>query len=419
MNFDPERAMDHARAIARPRLVGSGEDARVAGEIRSKLEDFGYRVEEEPFAFHASFVPILRLQIALSILTIGLALSIRPAVPGIAAALAGFLLLLLASGGAVHRWVRAHTLIVDDPRAPSAWVRLVRRLGRRYSTANIVACLPEAPGAIERPVLYLMAHYDSKSQYMPLALRISLFAVAIAGSLLFAGTFFLAWLWPVVERGVWVIGGLTVLASLPLLGLSEENGSPGAIDDAAGVGTVLHLAEVLAQDSRIAARLDVRPVITSAEEWGLMGSEAFVRVHAHRLGELSRGPGVGILNFDGVGVDGGVHIVEGGPSRPGGRPMGLGDIVREAGAEVGVRIGRFPAIGALFDHFPLAERGFDAITLIGIGRASAAVHTPSDTPERLSADAFETIGRLACRVIERVANTAGMRAIGTTGRPAV
>ena len=47
---------------------------------------------------------------------------------------------------------------------------VLNRVGTRYATTNLIATLPDNVDST-LPHLYLMAHYDSKSQYMPLAIR--------------------------------------------------------------------------------------------------------------------------------------------------------------------------------------------------------------------------------------------------------
>src|SRR3989304_731625 len=124
-----------------------------------------------------------------------------------------------------------------------------------------------------------MAPYDSKSQYMPLAIRIGLFVIAVPSSLLVALLALLNLSLPVIS----VLGVIALLAGLPLLFLDFGNNSPGAIDNASGVGLVLHLAECLSQRSDWRDRLRVSVVCTSAEELGLMGVVAFVRAEGERL----------------------------------------------------------------------------------------------------------------------------------------
>jgi hypothetical protein len=57
----------------------------------------------------------------------------------------------------------------------------------------------------------------------------------------------------------------------------------------------------------------------------------------------------------------------------------------------------------MFDHIPFARCGFDAVSLMAVGRASWAVHTPGDSADKLHVRGFEQAGRVAWRVIEKLA----------------
>ena len=76
--------------------------------------------------------------------------------------------------------------------------------------------------------------------------------------------------------------------------------------------------------------------------------------------------------------------------------------VQSACAELQLPLRRFGFVGALFDHIPFAQRGFDAVSLIAVGQASRSIHTPSDTIERLHVRGFDQAGRVALRVIEQI-----------------
>jgi hypothetical protein len=74
--------------------------------------------------------------------------------------------------------------------------------------------------------------------------------------------------------------------------------------------------------------------------------------------------------------------------------------VQHACAELHLPLKRFGFIGALFDHIPFAQRGFDALSLVAVGRASRSVHTPADAIDQLHVRGFDQAGRVALRVIE-------------------
>ena len=76
--------------------------------------------------------------------------------------------------------------------------------------------------------------------------------------------------------------------------------------------------------------------------------------------------------------------------------------VQSACAEFDLPLKRFGFVGALFDHIPFAQRGFDAISLIAVGRASRSVHTPADAIDKLHVRGFDQAGRVALHVIAKL-----------------
>jgi len=275
--------------------------------------------------------------------------------------------------------------------------------GKRYMTANLIATRPErsreaAKSKDALPHLYLIAHYDSKSQRMPLVMRMTLFMLAlIAGLILVVLT-----LLDVSTVLYLPIGLLALAAALPLLFLDVGNTSPGAIDNASSVGLVLHLAELLAQRTDWQDKLQITVLLPSAEEMTLMGSVAYVATYEAQLREQAQRGGLHVLNFDGVGIDGDLYYVGGSQQRQSGDRMNLLPQLQAACAELHLPLKRFGFIGALFDHIPFAQRGFDALSLIMVGRASRSVHTPVDDVDQLHVRGFDQAGRVALRVIEHM-----------------
>jgi Peptidase family M28 len=134
----------------------------------------------------------------------------------------------------------------------------------------------------------------------------------------------------------------------------------------------------------------------------LMGSVAYVTACAETLRKQDRSSGLYVLNFDGVGIDGALYYV-GRSHRPqNGDRLSLLAHVHTACAELDLPLKRFGFVGALFDHIPFAQHGFDAISLIAVGRASRSVHTPADSVDKLHVRGFDLAGRVALRVIEKL-----------------
>ncbi len=384
--FDPQAALTYAAAIARPRRVGSGEDEKVAAEIEERLRQWGYRVERQPFTFSTAPQAFLTGVVLSGMLLVVVILltSDRSSALSYLAALA--LLMLLVAFMPLNRMVQASALSYAK-----------RGRLKQYTTANLIAQLP-LPDRSDIPHLFLVAHYDSKSQHMPITIRIALFMLTVVLGLLLAVLTLLR-----VPAVVYLpIGLLVLVVGAPLLFLDVGNASPGAIDNASGVGLVLHLAEVLAQQAEWRERLRITILIPSAEEWSLMGSVAFVRTYEQMLRQQAEQGGLHILNFDGIGVDGDLYYV-GHSYRVSNRAtIGLLAQVQAACRELNLPLKRFGFIGALFDHIPFAQRGFDAISLVTVSAASQSVHTPADSIDKLHVRGFDQAGRVALRVIEQM-----------------
>jgi hypothetical protein len=403
MTFDPQIALAYARALARPRLLGTGEDESVAREIVEQLTRFGWQVERQPFEFVTGVNQVVRLAVLageILILLIFWAWDVSAWLP---IPLALILLALLFS---IERLLRAAEAASLE-RADSFLSRLCWRLGRRYTTANIVARLrprPDPARALSATSIYLVAHFDSKGQFIPVVVRAGLFAGLSGGALVFASLTLLRAFFPALTSLGALAGVVAVLAGVPLLFLDTNNHSPGAIDNASGLGLVLHLAECLGPDSTWREKLDVTVLITSAEELALMGAAAYVRANLSALRAQSQN--LYILNFDGIGIKGRLHYA--------GRPGRLLELTRRACAELGLPLARFRLGGVLFDHMPFARQGLDALTLMSIGPAAWWVHTARDTANKLKEEGFRQGGAAALRVIEILAgNSPRLPSCGT------
>ena len=377
--FDATVALGYAALMARSRLVGTPEHDVVADELVARLEQWGYQVERQPFGFSTALNALLALTLFINCVCLMVMVVLRPSLPGVTTVGALVILTVLVLAAVVGRSVSSFAVASAHP---SRRERITYRLGKRYAASNLVAILPQD----DRPrrTLYLVAHYDSKSQRWPLVIRIALFTLLIPGTLCAIGAAVLNQASAVSD----VLGLSAAVASALLVMLGTGNASPGAIDNASGVGAVLHLAECLAARSDWRERLRVVVLLPSAEEVGLMGTTAYVKRHAAQL----QPDKAIILNFDGVGVDGELQWVGAASSE-------LAHHIQSAAREEAVPIKRFRFIGALFDHIPFAQCGLDAVSLITVGRASRSIHTRRDTIEQLHVRGFAQAGCVALRVI--------------------
>ncbi len=405
LNFNPETALNYAQKLARPRRVGSGEDKIVAGELAEHLTAFGYQVERQGFQVSSAPGIFITAEILLSQLLIILILALQNSGSGYSILASLALLLVLAGSGPLNKAVQAGSVLPDEGPEPRMWSRICSRLGDIYSTENILASLPSTSAPPSVPHLYLIAHYDSKSQRISLPIRVLLFALVIPGAFLFSALALLGTAIPALNPITVGLGGVVTLCSLPLLALDFGNRSPGAIDNASGVGTVLQLAESLSINSGQLDRLKPIILFTGAEEFSLMGAQAFVQRHEDELRNQVENGGVHILNIDGTGITGQLYFA--GQKISAAQPSGkcLSVFLGEAQDALRIRIKRFSLPGALFDHAPFADRGFDALTLLTVGGSSWAVHTARDTPDKLNNTGFAQIGRVVSDIIEKLAKT--------------
>jgi hypothetical protein len=399
VTFQPEKALSHASALAQPRRVGTPGEAAAIDYVAARLAEAGCVVERQAFAFSAAtfLAPAIGVGAALTLVLLTFAAWAVSAWLGAAPAL--LLLAVLALSGRFHSRVVAASIVPPPGETTSIWQRLCLGLGPRQKTVNVIGRVPGSPPKTSPTPLYLVAHSDSKSQALPLVARMLLIAAAGLAAAAFGVLALLRAALPGLTAAAALAGLAALLAGVPVLFLflaGPGNASPGAIDNASGTGLVLHLAEVLAQ-----ARpgLDLTFLVTGAEELGVVGAMAYV-LEAGRSSRLERERAAGllILNFDGIGGDGRLALV--------GRGAGsrLGDLVRACCVELELGLGRLPLVGVLFDHVPFAEAGCDAVSLVVVGRASRAVHTPADSADKLEVEGFRQAGEVALRVVERLAS---------------
>jgi hypothetical protein len=355
-------------ALSIPRLTGSPGWGDTTAFVRSTFTDLGYRVTEHEFEFSdwpGRFGPLL----------VGFLISLGA---GSAWALARTNHLTAALAVLLAVQVTTALLITASERFLLRFPR-----GRRKGV-NLMAS-----AGTGRPRWILVAHRDSKSQFVPIALRIA--AVAVAGVvwiLMFAGTV-LAMVGVNTTLMTWPVAAAGVAAGLVLMACLTGNDSAGALDNASGVATLVGIA------AREQGAQDIAFLITDAEEFGLAGASAI----AGSLAWLE-----GLINFDGVDDHGPLRVLgRFGTPRRGGAPL-IEDAFRAASAEAGenLRGGAVPR-GLLLDHLAFARVGIPAVTVMrGTWRSMARVHRPADTPARLRGEGIVATVEVVRRALAKL-----------------
>ncbi len=400
-HFNPETALQYATAISHPRLVGTVEENVIRDKLASQMEQIGLQVNRQPFQFSTAMEVLLVIEICLGQLLILAAVSGSTFSPTLAILCAIALVVVIAASQPVNNSAQKHSFADSLGQSSSFWSRICWNLGKRYATSNIVGMFPEASRQLGLPQLFLMAHYDSISQRIPLVARVALFTISIGGGLLFAGLIVLSIFFPALTAPSYALAGLVILGGIPLLRLEVGNMSPGAIDDASGVGVVLHLAEIVANRPDIRNCLNVTVLLTGAEELGTMGALAYVLKNKPELEHLST-TGLHVLNFDGPGSRGSLYMAARVMKNDPATRVSLQTLMQAVGSEHNYAIGKFGLVGALFDHLPFADAGCDAATLMTIGKNTLSVHSAQDSADKLDVRGFEQAGTVALGVIEKL-----------------
>jgi hypothetical protein len=253
-------------------------------------------------------------------------------------------------------------------------------LSRRTST-NLVATPTE-----HEPAIWLVAHLDSKSQTIPMLVRIAavtVFGVSVIAVMLAATMVAVAGHdSPDLQHQAAAVAHHASLAlmisSLPLILCFIGNRSPGALDNASGVAAVLLAAQKL--EGR-----NVGVLLTSAEELGLAGARAFARTHAGRSIAI---------NCDTVDDAGSFLCMR--SQRP--SPV-LELAVRKASGK-GTRA-MLP--GVLADNIAFSDAGWDSFTISrGNLGTLARVHTSRDRAGHIDGTGIAQASQLIAAIVEEL-----------------
>jgi hypothetical protein len=340
-----------------PRAVGTHAEYRARSLCADRLRDVGFETRERPFeysAFTGRWATPLAGIIAFFTLPSCAILAHHHGRVGHSLVALLVIAALLALAG---RWL-ARDGVLELPFLRARAVNLEAR--------------PRSPsGSVSEPRVWLVAHVDSKSQPIPMALRAAGITVAAA---VWVGLVLLAILSMVgIDVVEWWIpaGALGAVSSIPIVASTVGNKSPGALDNASGVASVLLAA------ASVSPELPIGVLLTTAEELGLAGARAWVRDATGR---------VPVVNCDGVDDVGELVLMYTG-RRPD-RLIAAATRARSHGA-AHVAARRLPS-GILVDAVAFADAGWETLTVSrGTWRTFARIHRPSDDLAHLRGEGVE------------------------------
>ena len=380
--YDAKGAYHHITQLAIPRLVGSAGETETQAYIVEQFTELGLDVSWEPFAFTKFPAEVLpRILFAFFVLIV---LSVpwfgeRFPIPVCFACVLSLTVAMFFT-----QWQKRLEGLYD--------------VGRKHRTENIIA-KNNANRDDNTPAFLFVAHYDSKSQVLPIAVRMVAYGIAIVGLMaltvvMLVRVIALIWLPNYI---VWGIAGITSFCLLLLQINLTENRSPGAFDNASGVGVMLEVARV------VMARGEEKSVTflaAGAEEYGMCGALRYIQAHADEYDREN----TYVVNLDGLGVGNGVNLITRYGIPPTRTTRTLRNLFRTSSEALGIRLSeRYLPIGVGLDSIPIASRGFETVTLTarGVGSVALKIHSKQDRIELLNAESLQQVGELIVDAIER------------------
>jgi hypothetical protein len=342
--------------LALQREAGSPGAGAARDLVAAYLHGLGYHVERQRFGFVPSSLngfPLFGAGLG-GLGLLALPLLTADGLPGWAALpllLGGLPLLVLLAFGIGAGWLP---------------------LGAAREDENLIATRGDVP--VRR---WIVAHLDTKAQAQSMAGRlVAVWVIGLtAAALLGLGFARLGGPIPLAVAGG--AAGLAVLSGA-LAGRGRLRGtSQGARDNGTGVAGALAAAE-----ASVDAAVGI--LITGAEEFGLVGARAFVRLAPSGLRDSV------IVNLDTIDQEGELAVVSHDAS---GSALASKERARLGAAGLSARLRRLP-VGILTDSVPFARAGIPAITIGRLTwRTLRIIHTPRDTPDGLSLETATRVGQ--------------------------
>jgi hypothetical protein len=344
-----------ARLAASPRPTGGAAIEAARNYCKLELHRLGFVVHEEPFEYSA--------------------FAGRFGAPTF-----GVLLPLAATVAVIARQTRVDSTMRMAIIAIGVAILVATLLVRSVATAPVMRRRGVNLEATRGPApmrLWLVAHLDSKSQPVPMLVRIAGVVVMTLG-LVGVGVLL------VLKPGA-AIGALAVawIGGLPLVLSVVGQRSAGALDNASGVAVVLEAAESLS------AALPIGVLITDAEELSLAGARAWAR---------GKQPDMAI-NCDSI-DDHGPLVAMYSRRRPLRILLALAEARHDCREDVDIRR---VLPGILTDSVALADAGWETLTLSrGTIRTLLRIHTPRDTLHSMRGVGIAGAARVLARTASRL-----------------
>ena len=392
LTYDAKRAYHHITQLAFPRLVGSTGESKAQDYIVQQFAGLGLDVSRESFSF--TKFPAEVLPRLLCSLFVPVVLSVPWLGDRFPILVCLACLLSLSVALLFTQWQKRFEGLYD--------------VGRRHHSENIVATNGRKPND-SPPALLFVAHYDSKSQVLPIAVRAAAYGIAIVGLIALTTVMVIevatfAWFPDYItlvwspDSIVWSVAGVTTFCLLLLQINFTQNLSPGGFDNASGVGVMLEVAGVVMARGE---KKSVTFLAAGAEEYGMCGALRYIQAHTR---EYDRDRTY-VINLDGLGVGNAVSVVTRYGIPPVRTAYMLAEMFRTSGKALDTQVSeRYLPIGVGLDSIPIASHGFETVTLTAgdVGSVALKVHSKQDRCDLLDTESLQQMGELIVNVVERI-----------------
>jgi hypothetical protein len=387
MAVNEDNAYRITEELSFPRLIGSEGEKRAIQSVINEFQKAGYQtVLREKFKtsfYNWILIRFLFIPIGFLIILMSISIYINP-----------FLTIAITL---INFFITSRALKM----ATSSKIKLMKDSNKNYETENIYVNLKNNNA---QKKIVLMAHWDSKSQVFPSSFRILIFIVSVFGFLsLFMIYLILSIIQLIINFRLLLLNHILlsitiIIVSISLLNYFNKTGnnSPGAYDNASGVGVVIELARFFKVNPL--KNINFIFLCTSSEELNLGGSKNFIHTHKSEFDSKNSY----FINFDLIGGSELIRIITsfGIPRKISSKK--LNKLFLESAEELNINAKDvYLPTGAWSDYMPIVQEGFDACW-IASQPGLKLVHTKKDTMSMVSKDSVKNTLLLCVDVIKKI-----------------
>ena len=280
-------------------------------------------------------------------------------------------------------------------------IQLFRNQEKNIDTENMYA---ELKAVDPRLNIVILAHHDTKSQVLTSHLRMIFIIVMVFGG------FILLIIYPIfsllkilLNFNFILLDNILMVYALSIATIAginffnkTGNKSPGAIDNAASVSSVIELARYYKTNPQ--KNINFTFLITGSEELNRGGAYNFILSHKSEFDKNNSF----FIDFDLIGGKGPIFIVsaDGIPKKV--NESRLIEYYVKLGEKLNIEVeSKYIPTGAWGDHTPFIQQGFEAC-FIGSSGSQKRVHTKKDTMDLVSKQGLKNILNLTVEVIDMI-----------------